>query len=175
MPSLEKTIMLREFSKRVEKKPYLFFAKFTKLSTSDLGDLRRNLSKSADTCTVVKNTIARKTFEQLGIKGIEDLINGQTLLATCKDEPQRVSKVLVDFSKDRDDRFKISGAYVDGAVFEAGHVKQLAALPSKHELLTKVACGVKSPITNFVLTLNAVIRSFVVVLGEVSRKKSSAS
>lgn len=175
MPSIEKVVMLRELTKKIEARPYLFFAQFTKLSTGDLSTLRRNLKKNADTCVVVKNTLASKLFDQLGIKSAAQFLEGQTIVATCKEEPQKLSKVFVDFAKEKEGAFKIKGAVVEGQTFETAYVKQLSALPGKHELLTQVAVGVKSPITGFVLTLNAIVRSLVIVVNQIALKKGEAS
>lgn len=173
MPSLEKTIMVREVLKKNEKRPYVFFAQFSKLSVSDLADLRRNLLKTAK-CMVVKNTIAKKAFQEMGFDGASNFIQGQTFITSCLEEPQKVSKILVDFTKEREEQFQIKGGLVDGKTVEVSYVKQLAKLPSKQELLTKTVVGMKSPITGFVLTLNAVIRSFAIVLNQVAVKKGQA-
>ena len=115
--------------------------------------------------------LANKIFDKLGIKITSQFLEGQTIVATCKEEPQKLSKVFVDFAKEKEGAFKIKGAFVEGRIFETAYVKELSTLPSKHELLTKVAVGVKSPITGFVLTLNALIRSFVVVVHQIALKK----
>ncbi|MBI4970529.1 MAG: 50S ribosomal protein L10 [Candidatus Omnitrophica bacterium] len=172
MPSLEKKVMIRELNKKIEARPYLFFASFRKLSTGDMSALRRNLQKSADSCVVIKNTLAIKIFDQLGIKDASKFIEGQTFVATCKEEPQKLSKVLVDFAKEKEEAFKIKGAFVEGQSFESAYVRELSKLPGKHELLTKVAIGVKSPITGFVLTLNGIVRSLVIVVNQIALKKS---
>lgn len=175
MPNVEKTVMLRELMKKIENRPYVFFAQFNRISTGDMSQLRRNLSKSADSCVVVKNTLAKKIFEQLGIDSVSKFIEGQTFVATCKTEPQRVSKILSDFAKEKEEAFKIKGAVVESAAVDASYVKELAKLPGKQELLTKVVVGMKSPITGIVLTLNAVLRSFVVVVNQIALKKGEAA
>jgi len=174
MPSLEKKIMLRELTKKIQDRPYLFFAQFNKLTTGDMSGLRKNLLKTADSCVVVKNSLAVKIFEDLGIRDASKFLTGQIFVATCKNEPQKVSKIFVDFAKEKEDAFKIKGAIVEGQAYENDYVKELAKLPSKHELLTKVVVGVKSPISGFVLTLNALVRSFVVVLNQVAIKKTES-
>ncbi len=176
MPSIEKTVMIRELEKKIGNKPYIFFAQFSKLSTGDMSVLRKNLQKGADSCVVLKNTLARKILEKIGINGsAAPLIEGQTIVATCLEEPQKISKIFVDFAKEKEEAFKIKGAIVEGKAYEKAYVTELAKLPGKIELLTKVAIGVKSPITGFVLTLNAVLRSFVVVVNEVAKKKGESS
>lgn len=175
MPSLEKKVMLRELLKKIENRPYLFVTQFKQLASGDMSTFRRGLEKASDGCVVVKNTLAKKAFEQLGVGDIGKLLDGQILVAVCRDEPQKLSKILVEFAKEKEGIFKIRGGAVDGKAVEDSYIKALAKLPSKHELLTQVVVGVKSPITGFVLSLNALLRSFVVVLNQVAIKKQESA
>ncbi|MBI4398926.1 MAG: 50S ribosomal protein L10 [Candidatus Omnitrophica bacterium] len=173
MPNVEKQVMLKELTKKVEHKPYVFFAQFSKLSAGDVSALRQNLQKEAAHCTVVKNTLLRRVLGD-AVQDSAAFIEGQTLITTCVEEPQKVSKVLVTFAKEKEESFKLKGAFIEGRAFEKAYITELAKLPGKKELLTKVVTGVKSPITGFVLTLHAIVRSFVVVVNEIARKKGES-
>jgi len=174
MPSLEKEIMFREIKKSIEDKPYLFLSQFTEVTVDGMSGLRNDLRKVSDECLVVKNSVAKKVFEDLGMQGAIDLLEGQMVLTACQDNPQTVSKILVDFSKGKEETFKIKGAWFEGKVVEGKYVKQLAALPSKIELLAKVVGGIKSPITGFVLTLKGVLQSIAGVLNQIALQKEEA-
>ena len=55
----------------------------------------------------------------------------------------------------------------------AEEIKQIASLPSREELITKLVFLLQSPITSFVRTLNELPRQFVGVLDQVSKKKEA--
>jgi len=122
---------------------------------------------------VVKNTLAKRALERVNASAASVFVEGAIVLVTTDDDPQPVSKALVNFAKDKE-AFELKGAFLEGAAQNHEYVKALAALPSKDELITKVVCGIKSPITGFVLTLNAITKGFVVALNEIRKKKESS-
>ena len=172
MPGIEKEVMLKEVSKKIEGVPYIFFGKFKGLAVNDFAQLRRNVEKSSTHCFVAKNTLLKKAFASVGIEKAESMLEGSLLLVTAEKDPQILSKVLVDFAKDKES-FKLAGACVEGKMLEASFVRELSRLPSRIELIAKAVGGMKSPITGFVLTLRGVLSSFVNVLDQVSKQKQA--
>jgi large subunit ribosomal protein L10 len=172
MPSEIKTKMLNETLKKIEGRP-IFFANFQGIEVADIEKLRKDLRKVADHVILAKNTIARKAFEQLNSKDAVQFLEGSILLIAAKDDPQPVSKILIDFAKEKEN-FALKGAFLEGGAQSAAYVKALANLPSRSVLIAKVVGGIKSPITGFVLTLNAINRGLVVALNEIKKKKESA-
>ena len=125
MPSLAKELMFQELKKALEAKNYLFFARFSGLSVADFGELRRKLDKAADRSLVVKNSITKRVFKELGIE-VGEFLKGSLLLTVANKDPQVVSKILVDFAKDREN-FKLVGASLDRKLFQAAALKGIAA------------------------------------------------
>jgi large subunit ribosomal protein L10 len=164
--------MLQEISQKVQGLPYLFFAKVKGLRANDFAQFRRSLDKTVRNCFMVKNTLLKKVFEKEGIKTENGILEGSIVLVTADKDPQIVSKLLVEFSKDKES-FQLAGAWAEGEIHNAAFVKELAKLPSRTELLAKVVGGMKSPITGFVLDLRGLLSSFLNVLDQVSQKKQA--
>ena len=53
-------------------------------------------------------------------------------------------------------------------------VREIASLPSREELITKLVYLLQSPITSFVRTLGALPRQFVVVLDQIRQQKEGS-
>ena len=169
--TIEKALLLEQLLETAKASEYIFFAKFKGISVNDLNDLRRRLEKAADRCLVVKNSIARLVLERINAKTASDFLEGSVLLATGKRDPQVVSKVLVEFSKDREN-FELKGVFINQAVFQKQFITELAKLPSRQELLATVVAGIKAPVTNFVMGLGQLTRSLVCVLDQIQKKKN---
>ena len=169
-PSIEKEIMLNQLLKTLEGSNYIFFAKFKGISSSDINELRRKLDKSAERVVAVKNSLAKIVLERINAQDAFNFLEGQVLMTTGKNEPQVVSKILVDFAKDKEN-FELKGVFIDQKVFQKQFVKDLAALPSKEQLIASVVGGIKGPINGFVLGLGQVLRSLVNVLDQVQKSK----
>lgn len=171
MPGIEKELMFKEINKTVKDKPYVFFAKFKKVSVADMGSLRRSLEKYAERCLVVKNTVARRVFTEMKAEDVVKMIDGQVLLTTAQSEPQEISKALVDFEKQMEG-FELNGAFVEGTAFDVGYIKKLSKLPSREQLIADVVGGIKTPINNFVFILNGLLRNLVGVLDQIKATKN---
>ena len=163
-------MMLADIEKEFSAVNFIFFGKFIGLKVSDLHELRTNLRPAGRRCLVVKNQLARLALKRMGHEGAGDLLNSMSCVFTAVEDPQIISKALVEFQKGHDETFKISGALIDGRVVDTNYIKQLALLPSKLEMRARVVGAIKSPINGFVFNLRGLMQSLVLVLKAASEK-----
>ena len=143
------------------------------IDVPDVTELRARLRDSGASYQVVKNRLAR-----IAIKGkpLEDLIEsfeGPIAVVYTNDDVVSMAKTLSEFSK-RIPSLELKGGIVEGQAVEASQVAEIATLPSREELLSKLVFLLQSPITRLARTLNAVTRDFVVVMGQIEAKKGGA-
>ena len=172
--SVEKKFLFEELKKTLEGKSYIFFGRFSRLSVNDFGEFRRKVEKVANRTLVVKNSLTRRALEEMGMKDACDLVKGAIVLTIGEKEPQAISKVLVDFAKGNES-FQLAGACLDGSVFQAIYLEQLAKLPPREVLLASVVGGLNAPIQSFVSALGQIVQSLVIALDQVHKKKASAA
>lgn len=170
MPSIGKQLMLEELLAALRSTGTVFFARYQGLAVSDFNGLRRKLEKVVDRSLVVKNTIARLAFREMGIKEVNGFIKGSVLLTLGGREPQVVSKVLFDLVKSNEN-FQVAGACLDGELYETDYLKSLAALPERSVLIASVVQGLNAPIGGFVGVIGQLIRSLAVALDQIGKKK----
>lgn len=167
-----KKLMYEEIEREFASSTSAFVSRFDRLSVADMSELRRNLEKVSRRTLVVKHTLAKKVFEKMKVGDAGRLLEGSVLVTVGGQEPQLVSKTLVDFAKGREN-IEIRGAVLEGQVYDGAYVKQLAKLPSRKELLTQVVTRMQSPIAAFAMTLKSVLQSFVIALNEVQKKRAA--
>ena len=172
MPSAFKEIMMKEMDQEFEKNTCAFITSFDAISVADLSDFRRTLEKVASRSLVMKHTMAKKIFAKHKVGDAEKFLKGQVLVTFGNKEPQMISKAIIDFIK-TNQKLVPAGVVFENKVYDQEFVKRLAKLPSRKELLTKLAVRVKSPISGFVITLNQVISGLAVVLSEIKKKKET--
>jgi large subunit ribosomal protein L10 len=172
MASLSKEMMLQELVKTLESKSYIFFARYQNLSAGDFSELRRNLEKVSERTIVVKNTISRLAFKQVGIKEVNGLIKGSMILTVSQKDPHLISKVLLEFAKGKEN-FEVGDAYLEGAIFPAAYLKSLAELPSREVLLASVVGRVQAPVSGLVNGLSRLVRQLAVVLDQIQKSKTA--
>ena len=79
---------------------------------------------------VVKNTLLRFAFNNVGLNELDDQLNGATSLAVCMDDPVAPARVIAEFAKKLNGKFEIKGGFMDGKVVSLETVNALAAIPA---------------------------------------------
>ena len=126
-------------------------------------ELRRDLREKGVEYTVVKNTLTRLALDKVGLSGLDDHLNGTTSLATSATDPLVPIHELTEFSDKMGQLFTIKGIFVDGKVLNDAEIAELAPIPSRDALYSKVLGTMLAPIT-----------SLAVVLGQVVEQKGGA-
>ncbi len=165
-----KALMVSELSDGLKGSGNFYISDYLGLKADKANELRRLLEPVAKKYMVVKNSIVRKALETAGLKELSNMITGGTGLIFSDEDVVATAKVLAKFGKDNKS-LKVRGGYIDGNIIDGQRVKELAALPSKEELIARVVYGIKAPITGFVGVLSNTLRGLVFCLEALKQKK----
>jgi len=156
----QKQEMVTTLSAQLAGAPTVFVTDFTGLDVARITDLRRKLRAAGVEYVVVKNTLARRSLTDAQRAGLEPHLTGPTALVLGGADPVAPAKVLTDFAKEHE-KPAIKIGLVEGKTVTADQVRQLAALPSKPELLAQLAGALQSPMAGFVGALNSLLYMMV--------------
>ncbi len=140
-------------------------------------DLRAKLRAEGARMTVIRNRIATKTFDELGMDGLGDVLDGMSAVAHGGGDEGvlSVSRILTDWAKaNKKGGLTVLGGYMDGKVLSAADVETLATLPSKDQLLGMIASVVVAPMQSIAAQLNEMIASVARAVDAVREQKESA-
>lgn len=168
----QKENLVAVYGEGLAKAPNVFLFGFEGITVPQVTELRAKVRESGGRYIVIKNRLALRAIEGQSLAGLESQIAGATAAAYGSDDAVSIAKVLTEFAKDVP-AIQLKGGLVDGQEVAAEEIAQIAALPSREELLTKLVFLLQSPVTNFVRTLNELPRQFVGVLGQISKKKEA--
>ena len=97
--------------------------------------LRAKLREAGVTYHVVKNTMVRIAANEIGLEGLDPVLNGTTALAVSADDAVAPAKVIYEFIKENKlentEVLTIKAGFVEGKVINVEEVKALASLPSR--------------------------------------------
>lgn len=96
---------------------------------------------------VVKNTLLRFAFNNVGFDELDEKLNGTTSLAICKDDPIAPARVISDFAKKLNDKFEIKGGFMDGKVVSLETINALAEIPALPVLQSQVLGTMLAPLS----------------------------
>jgi len=153
--------------------PHAFLLDYKGIDVPAVTELRQKIRESGASYEVIKNTLALHAIEGQPLELLKDSFSGPIAVAYSETDPVSLAKVLTEFAKSAP-MLEFKGGLIDGQPVEAAQIEEIAALPSREELMAKLLFLLQSPITRLAQTLNAITRDFVVVLDQVSAQKESA-
>ena len=166
-----KKVVVEQIKEMIQNSKSVVFVKFEKLTVAEDTELRREFRKNNVEYKVLKNTLIKRAFNDLGITAFDEDLNGPTSVAFGSDETG-ASKVIIDAVKKYDNKVSVKSAFVDGGRVDVNGVKELATMPSKEELVAKMLGSLQAPIRNFAGVLSAMPRSLVIALNAIAEKKA---
>ena len=166
----EQSLLLRE---NLDGVTTLFLLENHGLNVNDVNRLRSEVRKSDATYKVVKNTVVRLAVEGTEMEGITPFLTGPKVLAYTGGDGVGLAKVLKDFIK-KHPELQFEQAFLEGQILEAKDAEKIAELPSRNELITKLAYLLQSPIRRLAVALNGPIQHLANVVGQIAEKGEEA-
>lgn len=142
------------------------------LKVNDLNQLRSRVREAEASYKVVKNSVTRLAIEGTKLEGLSTDLVGPKALAFTDGDAVALAKALRDFAKDHP-TFTFQRAFLDGQLLEAEEARKVADLPSREELLSKLAFLLQSPIRRLAVALNTPVQRFASAMRQIAEKKES--
>src|SRR3989442_2043427 len=160
-------------SARLKKAQTVVLAEYRGLAVEDITVLRSRARASGVYLRVMKNTLARRAVQGTAFEKLADQMVGP-LAYGISDDPVAAAKVLHAYAKGNE-KLVIKGGMMPNYLMSAKEVGNLATMPSRAELLSKLLGTMQAPIAKFVQTLNEVPGKFVRTLAAVRDQKEKAA
>jgi large subunit ribosomal protein L10 len=144
------------------------------LNVPAVTELRRQIRGAKAQYKVVKNTLAKRASKGTRLAALEAHFEGTTAMAYTGNDAVELAKVLTTFMKNAP-TLQVKAAVVQGQAIKPAAVTELAMLPGKPELYSKLLFLMQAPMQQLVTVLSATPRNLVTVLNEAAKKKGETS
>lgn len=146
------------------------------LSVKDITILRAKLREQGAEYKIVKNTLARKVANEMGITGLDRHLENPTAIVFGYKDPVTAAKALADFVKERkvNPLPVIKVASMDGAVLDAKGIDRLAQLPSREVIYQQLLGTFIAPHQALMRLINEPGRRMASIAHQISEKKPEA-
>ena len=127
--------------------------------------LRRAVEAAGGHYEVVKNTVAERAAAGTPTEGLLKDLKGTNSIAYTATDPVSLAKILTKVAKDVP-AFRFRAGWVEGRVISIQEIGQLALLPSKEELISKIMFLLNAPAQRIATAMAALPRNLAVVTSE---------
>lgn len=140
------------------------------LTVAEISDLRKRLRETGASCTVAKNTLMRKATEDDPTwAAISEHLKGTSAFLFLKDDLGGAIKAYKSFQKDTN-KTTLRGGVMEGRALTEQEVDAVTELPTKEELMARLAGALKANQTKLARGVNAVPTKLARGLNEVPSK-----
>ena len=144
-----------ELAAKINEAKVVLLTDYRGINVADVTKLRADLRNTNSEYKVIKNNIIKRALDANGESGLDDLLEGPTAIVIGTEDYLEPSKVIYNFSKNNE-FYKIKGGIIEGKVMTAEEIITLAKLPSRQELMAKLAGALLGNITKLAVALDAV-------------------
>jgi len=148
----------------------LFVAQFQGMTVAQDTELRQKIRGTKSKYRVVKNTLGKKAAEGTPAEQVSKSFDGSTSIAYNANDPVSLAKALTAYAK-ANPLFTFKAGIVEGRVINLADISNIAAMPSKEELIAKLLFLINSPAQRLTVALNGVARNLAVVMKQAVEQK----
>ena len=136
------------------------FVNFHGITVKDVNEFRRKLQESEVGYKVGKKTLIRLALKDLGLEGEMPNLEGEVCVAYGSDDLAPAREVQ-EFGKQKAGIVKILGGIFEGKFMNMAEMIEIASIPSREVLLSKIAYLLKSPMQRLAIGVSEVAKTRV--------------
>lgn len=142
------------------------------LTVKEVEALRRTIRESGAVMKVYKNTIMRIALKELDLAEMDSILEGPSAFVFCEGDVAAAAKAITEFAKGNE-LLQVKGGMMDGKFVTAEEVAAIASLPSKEELLAKIAGAISGVARGIATSINGVPSGLAQAIKQVADQKAA--
>lgn len=175
MNRAEKEAFVSELKGNISESQAFALMSFSKLTVEQMTEFRLSLRKRDVRVRVVKNTLARRVFDDSEYKALSEHLEGPTLLAYGAGDPVLAAKAIWEWAAKENIAVKVKGGAALGQTMSEAQLKALSTLPGKNELFVSFLWALKAAPTKFLYALQDAPKRLGYAVNALKEKKEKES
>lgn len=146
---------VKELAAKMKEAKLVLLVNYRGINVADDTTLRKSVREVGAEYAVIKNNITRRALKECGIEELDEALIGPTAVIIAQDEYLPGLKAIYKFAKGNN-FYQIKGGVLEGKVSTIEELTTLAQLPSREELIAKLAGCLLANVSKLAATLDAV-------------------
>jgi large subunit ribosomal protein L10 len=156
MPKVElKQPIIEEISATIKDAASVVVVDYRGLTVAEDTQLRKTMREAGVTYKVYKNTYVNRAIAGTQFESLKDVLEGPNAFAVSTEDATAAARVLADFAK-KAPKLEIKAGIVEGTFYDAAGMNEIATIPSRDVLLSRLLGSMQSPVTNLARVLNQI-------------------
>lgn len=176
MPTKKKGEAINALTEQLRAAKVVIVTDYRGMPTPELNTLRARLRTADAQFVVAKNTLLQIAAKNVGIKGLDKVLEGPTAIAISNEKDAEVAKALTDYVRTTPRTvLAVKGGALGTESLSKAQVEELGTLPPKPALQAQLAGNIQGPLSGFVGLLNGALSEICRVLDEREKQLAAAS
>ena len=173
MPNAQNKEMLSAIKEDLDGVSAMWVVDYRGLTVKEMQQLRRDIREAGSVIKVYKNTLVHLALAEAELPTLDDLLEGPSAFVFAGGDVAASAKAVKNFAK-ANENLEIKGGLMEGAAVSATEVEAIASLPSREELMAKIAGAISGVARGLATSINGVPRGMAQVIKAVADQKEAA-
>ena len=147
--------VVEEISASIKDAQSVVLVDYRGLTVEQDPNLRKQLREAGITYKVYKNTMMNFAFKGTDCESLAPYLEGPSAMAVSTTDATAPARILCKFAKDAP-KLEVKGGVVEGIAYDAAGIENIAKIPSREELLSRLLGSMQSPVANFARVINQI-------------------
>jgi len=161
----QKQKIIEDLKDKVAKQKAMILVGISGLKVKDISELRKKLKAMDGNLKVAKKTLIERVFKEKKLEFDKKNFKEEVALVFGFKDEISPAKTVYQFAA-TNEKAKILGGFIENKIKSVEEIITLAQLPTREELLARLAATIKAPVNNFVYALNYNTKGLLYILSK---------
>ena len=173
MPNAQNVETLAKIKEDIDAASAIWVVDYRGLTVKQAQELRRSIRETGAHLTVYKNTLMKIALADKELPTMEEVLQGPSAFVFAGNDAAAAAKAIKDFAKENQN-LVLKGGVMDGQQYNAAEVEAIASLPSREELIAKIAGAISGVARGLAVTINGVPSGLAQCIKQIAEQKDAA-
>lgn len=147
--------VVEEISNSIKGAAAVVLVNYKGISVEQDTQMRKELREAGVVYKVYKNTMMNFAFKGTDFEALAPYLEGPSAIAISTTDATAPARELANFAKTAE-KLEIKGGVVEGNAYDAAGIMEIAKIPGREALISRLLGSMQSPITNMARVLNQI-------------------